>query len=147
MTINELFKQTVKMNFELDCILKDSGYQESGFIDGVAVNTKDSDELQLFEELREIMEKLSDVNGTINYLRKTIVREDVLHRNTNGRYQLSDGTEYTCGCGIEALIPDEFYESPCWVISTVEYNGTDYYLVQYPDIPLEGLKVRIRSRL
>lgn len=52
--------------------------------------------------------------------------------------------EFTSGDGIEVLIYDDFYDKKCWKKTRVEHDG-DYYLVGYSNIPMQGLKARIRD--
>ena len=51
---------------------------------------------------------------------------------------------YCCGSPIEALVTDDRYDVPYWVRTSVEHDGTDYYLVGHRDVCMEGLTVRIR---
>jgi len=46
---------------------------------------------------------------------------------------------------IEALVDDDYHNVPYWTRTVVEHNDEDYYLVGYRDIPMKGLRVRVRS--
>ena len=90
----------------------------------------------------------------LEYLNKSILFEDTLILRPDGRYGTRNNkTYYTSGSGIEFLINEEvlgedgyFTDKPAWRTSTVEHNGTDYYIVGYKDVDLNGLKVRVRKR-
>ena len=67
-----------------------------------------------------------------------------LHKNHRNRYEAC-GYEFTCGKRIEAMIYDECEEAYEWIITRLEHNQNDYFLVSHQEIPLEGLLVRFRS--
>ena len=106
------------------------------------------------DEYKSILYKLSDVQYDLEYLNKSILFEDTLILRPDGRYGTrNDKTYYTSGSGIEFLINEEvlgedghFTNKPAWRTSTVEHNGTDYFIVGFKDIDMNGLRVRVRSR-
>ena len=95
-------------------------------------------------ELRGIMEKLADVEDCIRYIVQPVLRTEQLRKNASGRYETGSGFYYCCGSPIEALVTDGRYDVPYWVRTSVEHDGTDYYLVGHRDVCMEGLTVRIR---
>lgn len=97
----------------------------------------------LQDELYPVLKKLEEVKDDIEYLNKPILKTGILNKNSRDRYE-TDYMEYTSGSGIEALIYDPDDENEKWVISRVEHNG-DYYIVGYPKVKMDGLKVRIRK--
>jgi len=54
--------------------------------------------------------------------------------------------EYTCGNTIEFLYYDSYDEREKWAVSSVEHDGTDYYITgnRYKEVKLDGLTVRVR---
>ena len=95
-------------------------------------------------ELRGIMEKLADVEDCIRYIAQPVLKMEQLRKNVSGRYETGSGFYYCCGSPIEALVADGRYDVPYWVRTSVEHDGTDYYLVGHREVRMEGLTVRIR---
>jgi Domain of unknown function (DUF5348) len=62
---------------------------------------------------------------------------DILSKNSQGRYTLSDGTHFTTGDDIEIKLDYNH-----WVKTEIKHNLKDYYLKDYPDLSLEGLIAR-----
>ena len=97
------------------------------------------------KELQEEMQKLSSQIATVLSVSK--------YRDYYDLSGIEYSTNYTSGSGIEFLINEEvlgedghFTEVPAWRTSTVEHNGTDYFIVGFKDIDMNGLRVRVRSR-
>ena len=67
--------------------------------------------------------------------------EGYLKQQSNGRYELN-GTELFSGSGIEFLSVD--HDPPRWVATHIEHYDGDYRLVNYREVPLNGLHVRIK---
>lgn len=78
-------------------------------------------------------------------LLKKVFKEPIivgrLSKGDNGRYSLG-GIEFSSGSGIEFL--NDQCEFPRWVASRFEHNGDDYYIVNYPELRLQGLLVRVK---
>lgn len=62
---------------------------------------------------------------------------DTLEKNHQGRYALSDGTYSTTGDDIEIKL-----DVDTWVKTKVHHNDEDYYLIDYPELAMEGLIAR-----
>ena len=142
MNIQQLYNNFSDLNKEISTILKQSGFDTHNDLYDLDCGS-DSDSLMLREELTDVLDHLDVVNSILNYLGKKIAGEYTLHKNKNDRYSC-DLHEYTCGNRIEFYYYDDDIEKYRWNISTVEHNGSDYYIVGYRDISLNGLKVRIR---
>lgn len=98
------------------------------------------------KQLRFMQDKLDEVVWKIDYLSNEVTDEGYLVKRNDGRYALSTNLDeyWTCGRAIEVFIIDEeddYYND--WVLSRVEYNE-DYYIVACPNMPMEGLRVRVR---
>jgi hypothetical protein len=63
------------------------------------------------------------------------------HLQSNGRYELN-GTELFSGSSIEFLAINN--DPPRWVATHIEHYDGDYRLVNYREVPLDGLHVRIK---
>ena len=74
-------------------------------------------------------------------------------RRPDGRYGTrNDRSYFTSETVIEFAYTKEVQNSdgylegiPVWTISSVEHNKKDYYIVGYPDVDLNRLKVRVRE--
>lgn len=140
-----VFEETKKLNERIRGLLGFSTYKDYDDLSGLSIDYMDGEQLFLQTELREIMEKLSDVAGRIEYLSRPVVGISCLHKNGSGRYETKDGHEYTSGCGIEALVKDDCWEVPYWVWTSVEHDGKDYFLAGYKNVRMDGLTVRVRK--
>lgn len=146
MTIKELENEIRKLSGSIDSILKATGYSDYGDIDSVEYDSTDAEELLLLDELGGIIYKLDEVKSTIDYLSLKIAETGTLHKNSNGRYELPSGREFSCGSGIEILVDDEYTDAPRWVAGAIEHNGNDYYFTARKGVVLEGATARRRER-
>lgn len=150
MNINDLMKYLSVLNSEFTLLIKETGIETNGDLSGIEADSGSPEQLLLVEELRKVMLNISEASDTISYLRKPIRGEYVLHKNSGGRYEC-EAHEYTGGNSIEYYAYDDWNGYYRWVIGSVEHNGDDYYIVGSKslssdgnNIPLEGLRVRIR---
>lgn len=141
--IKELFLDATLLNFQIKELLQKSGV---GFYDELCaeLNKTNPNDCQMYYELNRMLHNLSEMSNRLDYLNKPVEGEYVLHKGSNGRFSC-EVFEFTCGCLIEALVYDDYYESYAWVLTSVEADDGGYYLVGYKDISLEGLKIRIRK--
>ena len=128
----------------IDDVLDVTTYDEHADLRGLHADQKDSDQLFQLRELQAIMGKLADISDSIAYLFRPVQEISTLHKDENGEYRTENG--YCCRSGIliEALLQGSSGETPCWVQTRVEHDGEDYYLLGHDDIPMEGLRVRVR---
>ena len=143
--LNMVLLEAQKLNGSIRSLLRLSTYEDYDDLSGLHIDYEDGQQLFLQSELREIMEKLSDVTGRITYLSRPVKEISCLHKNRSGRYETKNGHEYTSGSGIEVLIKDDYQEVPYWVWTRVEHDGKGYYLVGHKNIQLDGLTVRVRE--
>ena len=137
--------EAVKLNRSISQFLKFSTYTDYDDLSGLDIDFTDGEQLLLWEELRRITDKLADVEEYISYLTRPITEVSRLRKGTAGKYRTAKGRYYDCCSSIEALVTDEYHNVPYWTRTTVEHNGEDYYLVGYKGLPMEGLRVRVRS--
>ena len=138
-------EEAFKLNRSIAQFLKFTTYPDYDDLSGLDIDFNDSEQLLIWEELRGITDRLADVQDFISYLARPIVEESRLRKGIAGKYRTAKGHYYDCGSIIEALVSDEYHEVPYWTRTTVEHNGKDYYLVGYRDVPMKGLRVRVRS--
>lgn len=147
MKIKDLEEQIKKLNVEIRKTIVLSTYQEAEDLSGLDIDYENPDELLLLDEYSFIMAMLSDIQKRLNYLQLPVVCSGKLKKNAAGRYELdnSTGVYFTSGTAIEYLCDDQRYATPHWQISSIEYDGADYYIVDDKNTNLDGLEVRIRK--
>ena len=104
-----------------------------------------ADEKQLSKVSSKLINMLKDISEEWAYYQRDIKYETTLFKNDNERYEeRSSGLEYTSGSHIEYFDKND-YE---WCVGRVEYSDryNGYYIVYNPNIEMEGLKVRVRSK-
>lgn len=143
--INEIFSKTVKLKQDIENLLTLADCNNYGYLNNVEMDEQDAEQIFLWNELNYIMNRLRDAKDRIEYLSCPVEEIGCLHKNKLGRYTTQNGHTYTSGSRIEALITDaRYHDFPYWTRTSIEHNGTDYYLVKHKNIPLEGLSVRVR---
>lgn len=138
--------EAVKLNQHITQFLKFSTYPEYNDLSGLDIDFHDGEQILIWDELRRITERLADVQEYISYLTRPVAEESRLSKGTAGKYRTAKGHYYDCTSVIEALVSDEYHDVPYWTITSVEHNGKDYYLVGHKDIPMKGLRVRVRTQ-
>jgi hypothetical protein len=142
--LEKLFNKISELGSDIGELIKMSAYDKYDDLSGLKIDRSNAEQLLLLDELKGIMYKLDQVKDSIDYLNKPIVHTGYLSKNSRGRYE-TEAKEFTCGSSIEVLLYDDFYETQRWVATSVEHNQKDYYIVGFPKIPMQGLKVRVRS--
>ena len=152
MKLQDLKAELDRISGQLTRTIKDCGYAEWGELSGLEYDPEDPESLFLKDELESAMEMLDDANSIIKALSQPIAVQGQLHKGANGRYSV-EGRELSSGHGLEILAPaevatksGEWKEGFKWISTSIEHNGKDYYAVDFKDLPLEGLTVRIRER-
>ena len=151
--IKELVNEMSTFKNEMEKMLEITKYREYEDMSAVKYNNMNPDDMLIMEEYKKILYNISEMDYILEYLNRPVRFEDILILRTDGRYGTSnDSVYYTSGSSIEFLYNEnvvndegEFDCVPVWKISTVEHNGKEYYIVGYPDIRLDNLKVRIRG--
>lgn len=143
--LNTVWVKTLDLYWNIKSLVRLSTYEQYDDLSGLEMNNEDAEQLLLLDELRCIMDKLSDVEDRISYLSRPIKETSRLHLNECGKYETKGGHFYSCGYGIEALVSDDYHDTPRWTRTRVEHNGERYYLVGCRDVSLDGLTVRVRE--
>lgn len=152
--IKDIMNEVSELNLKIKQILHHSDFENYDDLSGLDIDRTNAEELFLTDELYGILDRLSDISHTLNYLDRPVKAEGRLYKNSNGRYELN-GHEFSSGCGIEYLADDdrhmtydesdEYVSVPYWCSSRIEHDGNDYYIVgASKDLELEGLQVRYR---
>ena len=151
--LNDLTRELQELNMQIKKLLNISKYAEYDDLSEIDYDLMDSNEGFLIDEYASILMNLADIKSRLDYLNRRVLFTDQLVLNESDRYETSNGRMcYTSGSPIEFQYIDEamneegeFIDIPTWRTSTVAHNGTDYYIVGYPEIDLDGLKVRVRD--
>lgn len=152
MNIKELQQLLEQLNSDLKYLISATKADSFDDLSGVDFDSSDPNEVLAVMEYTKVMNHLVEACNTISYLQRPIKGEYVLHRNSSDRFEC-EAHEYTSGDIIEYLGYDRYRERACWVVSSVEHNSMDYYIVGSKsyniemdlDIPMGGLRVRIRK--
>ena len=79
--LNEVMAKTMEMKWKIESLLKLSTYNDYDDLSGLSINYDNLDELFLMDELREIMNQLTNVRDKIKYLFREIKETSCLQRN------------------------------------------------------------------
>ncbi|MCD7982014.1 MAG: DUF5348 domain-containing protein [Clostridiales bacterium] len=148
MTIQDVFDRLRPIEKAARELIRDTGFDpDEGLGDKVRHLPDSCEDAFLRDKAEGILESLEDVSSEISYLRKPLHGEHTLRKFPNGRYGYTGGNqavrEFTCGDCLEAKIRDR-YGNLRWITSSIEHDGTDYFLVGSLGAPLSGLTVRER---
>ena len=143
--LQTVFAEAVKLERDISRFLKVSTYPDYDDLSGLDIDFSDGEQLLLLDELWRVADKLADVQEYIAYLSRPVTETSRLRKGTAGKYRTAKGHFYDCSSNIEALVTDEYHAVPYWTRTTVEHDGEDYYLVGYKGLPMNGLRVRVRS--
>ena len=146
MTMADLDMVLAKMmalKMELDDIFRFSTFDIGQDLQGLEENRMDIERRFLLNVLRDVLKKLADVQGSLEYISRPVAEISVLHKN-GSQYETGNGCSFRSGSLIEALIQDSG-GTQRWVQTMVEYDGADYYLAGYDSVGMDGLTVRVRG--
>lgn len=145
-SLAQIMDQAMALKSEISKLLLASTYKECSDLSGLDINYGDSEQLLQLEVLRDITEKLADIEATLDYMSLPVLEGGQLVKNAVGKYTTNSGHVLHAGSMVEALIADGVYDVPYWSIDRVEHDGTDYCLVKNLNTPMDGLAVRIRGK-
>ena len=145
-SLAQIMDQAMVLKSEISKLLLASTYKECSDLSGLDINYGDSEQLLQLEVLRDITEKLADIEATLDYMSLPVLEGGQLVKNAVGKYTTNSGHVLHAGSMVEALIADGVYDVPYWSIDRVVHDGTDYYLVKNLNTPMDGLAVRIRGK-
>ena len=143
--LKEVWAKTAEMKWKIDSLLRLSTYNDYDDLSGLDIDYDSAEELFLLDELKEVMRAFQEVQDRLNYLSRPIKETSRLSRNRSDRYETYRGHCYTCGSRIEALVSDNRHDSLYWTRTSVEHDGSDYYLVGHKEVDMDGLTVRVRE--
>jgi hypothetical protein len=123
MKAREIYPLLGDMYYAINRFTKELGHDA----DNLEIDWDNPHERMIVSEMRSMLDKLGDVLWSIKYLNRPLTGvQERLSLRHDGRYGIENGETYwTSGSTIEYL--DEISNE--WVISTMEHNGKDYYIV------------------
>lgn len=142
--LQAVLSEAVELNKCILEFLRFSTYTKFSDLSGLDIDYMDGDQLFLWDELLVITDHLAKARASISYLTRSVTEENDLRKGTDGKYRTETGRCYDCGSSIEALVTDKDREVPYWTKTVVLHNGEDYYLFDFEDHLMEGLRVRVR---
>jgi hypothetical protein len=101
----------------------------------------DPEDLYLRGMFYRIGDMLDDAGRVMEQTFAEVSDEGFLYKQPNSRYAFG-GREFTSGEAIEYMA--SHYDGDRWQFSRIGHNGEDYYLVADRNLPLEGLRVRVK---
>lgn len=119
----------------------------SSMEDTIVREELNADDSLLYDEYREIADKLYRITVRLDYLSRPIKCQGNLYKNSAGRYAIDEDTYFTSGSRIEVFIPSDYMPNGgAWILTSVEHGGpqNDYYLTRSSRIPMLGLMARLR---
>lgn len=146
--LHEVLAEALSLNEQIKKFLNFSTYTEYSGMDDLDMDSMDGEQLFLMDELKRFAYFLTHAQERIVYLTRPVKKESILRERPDGKYQTESGHVFEVGSGIEALVTSRFRAVPYWartiVDRDVDYKGEDYYLLDFEDLPMEGLRVRER---
>lgn len=154
MGLEDLKQALTVIERQIEALLKRLKYPECNDLSILCdyKQIKSADDKQLLEEYHRILDNLYEVQNTIVYYEHPVKEISYLHLDETGRYVTASGYCYGNGSIIEFLRTDNDHNHDIkesegikiWTRSRVEYDGQNYFILDYPDINLSGLMVRVR---
>lgn len=140
---DKMLKDLKKLENDMKYITKDLKGIDDSWTDHF--NSEDPNDIYLRHTVAEIEDKLSKVRRVIQGIYAPVVAEGRLIKNSSGRYEI-EGTGYyfTSGSTVEVLVTRWKGDPQEWVKSSVEHDGTDYYLTMFTG-SMEGLNARVKE--
>ncbi|MFD2703835.1 DUF5348 domain-containing protein [Paenibacillus shunpengii] len=132
----EILKEANKLKSSIGTFIKRVVKAEENWTE--VYDSKQPEEMYTRNMIELAAYKLQDTYDLFDYLFRPVKIEGNLQRSSSGRYTIPGlGYDLTSGMVIE------FLDNEQWVRARIEHK-MDYYIYGYPDIPLQGLQIRIK---
>lgn len=139
--LNEMLEKSKRLKSSLKSFFDEIYEIENNW---TGVYGRNADDQYARNQLYKAAELLRQAHGELDALTSPVAAEGTLIRNSNGRFMLV-GRELSSGYPIEYLEKDDFDDTEIWRRGRIEHYDGDYRIWKRPDIPLEGLRVRIKA--
>ena len=146
MKLEALLEEAGDLNRRIRDLLARSGFYETYGLDAVDYDRDSMEDLYAMERLERFLEKLKNAAPELDPVTAPVLFEGRLRRNAAGRYGIGD-YDLSAGAHLEYVSRDGRHGGkPYWRYSRVRREGADYRLAAEPEVPLEGLYVRIKGQ-
>ncbi len=143
--VNDVMRKLNSIKIEVKSLVKETDYYDGEGFSELKIDSENPNDIFIEKELSRIFYDLEKSQRKIEYLTRTISYESNLFENAEGRYETERGDYFTCGSIIEYLSYDERQSDyPFWRRSSIEGASGKYFIVDEPNVSLEGLLVRVR---
>lgn len=143
--INDVMGKLKSIKIDIKTVVKEVDYFEGEGFSELKLDFENPNDIFMQRELTRVFNDLEKAQRKIEYLTRTIGYESNLFENAEGRYETERGDYFTCGSIIEYLSYDERQSDyPFWRRSSIEGASGKYFIVDEPNVSLEGLLVRVR---
>lgn len=150
MTLNDIFERLQGIDRDAQALIRNARFSyDAGISDTVCADTEDPEHLYLQEAAYCILAGLASIHEDLLYLRQPFRGEFKVIQVTDGRIGYSDGDGihvFHCGDDLEVKTMDGLGRLR-WIRSSVEHDGSRYYLAGCRDFPAVGYTVRIKEGL
>lgn len=146
MTLKSFFNRLSSIDREAQVLIRDTGFTSLGGLVGqVRIQPGNQEDSYLYDKIELLLQPLEELHTELRHIRRGTYREYTLSRFPNGRYgyidEKGDIHTFSRGDPVDARIPSaEGHDK--WVSTSMEHNGSDYYLLGYRHLSLYGLKVK-----
>ncbi|MNI26124.1 hypothetical protein D3C73_798080 [compost metagenome] len=113
--------------------------------DSITYESASADDLMHRSLFYQVKDKFESILPIVSGIDAPIIARGRITKKSNGRYKINESHYLTCGSMIEVLICDDFDDREKWVSTRVEHKNGDYYIVGYPNVPMQGLLARVRK--
>lgn len=139
---NQILKELVKLEPQIKWVTNMINEAEAAW--PTHYDRTQPDDMYLRGMFYHIQDKLNDARRLIRFTVAPVLKEGVLHKRSDGRYGLQDGTYFSSSGYIEYLLTEPGGDAR-WVSSRVEHDGEDYCIVGRKGLSLQGLRVRVKE--
>ena len=157
-SLAQIMDQAMALKSEISKLLLASTYKEYSDLSGLDINYGDSEQLLQLEVLRDITEKLAELEEVLIYMNQPVKGSGRLEKCKNGFCELDSKCLFIPGSRLEVLVTDKEHLVPFWGMTKLCYepakdlsmaqeakDGDIYYFDGYEDVPVEGATIRYRG--
>ncbi|MDO4804120.1 MAG: DUF5348 domain-containing protein [Lachnospiraceae bacterium] len=148
MTLQNIFECLQDIDRDAQTLIRNARFSyDAGLSESVCINTDDPEHLYLQEAADCILGNLASIHEDLLYLRRPFRGEYKVIATLDGRIGYSDRGRlhvFHCGDDLEVKTTDGLGRLR-WIRSSVEHDGSRYYLVGCRHYPAVGCTIRIKE--
>jgi len=145
-TMQDIDRMLGTLNHSISEMIEDTNFEDRcdwSYVEDFA-DISDKRELELLDRYTDVMCKFADINDVLSYCERRIIGESVLKRNAQGFYE-DEFHEYHSRSEIEFYYFDEQDKKYKWKNNLFFERNDKCSIWDYPDVQLDGLRVRYRE--